>query len=95
MSNNNIKININININNNNNDNIIPCVTYKDLDKNKSVIYKENRNKSAVYRWNNLITGEVYVGSAVDLTKRLWSYFLYHKKKKNYEETGVEYVIHY
>jgi excinuclease UvrABC nuclease subunit len=48
-----------------------------------------------VYRWNNLITGEVYVGSAVDLTKRLWSYFLYHKKKKNYEETGVEYVIHY
>jgi hypothetical protein len=50
MSNNNIKININININNNNNDNIIPCVTYKDLDKNKSVIYKENRNKSAVYR---------------------------------------------
>jgi hypothetical protein len=48
MSNNNIKINININ--NNNNDKIIPCVTYKDLEKNKSLIYKENRNKSAVYR---------------------------------------------
>lgn len=46
MSNNNIKIHIN----NNNKDNIIPYVTYKDLEKNKSLIYKENRNKSAVYR---------------------------------------------
>lgn len=71
-------ININININNNNynkNNNIIPYVTYKNLEINKYVIYKENRKKSAVYRWNNLITGEVYVGSAVDLTQRLWGYF--------------------
>lgn len=71
----NIKININININNNNKDIIIPCVTYKDLEKNKFLIYKENINKSAVYRLNNLITGKVYVGSAVDLTKRLRGYF--------------------
>ena len=46
--------------NNNNNVNIIP---------------EENRNKSGIYRWNNLITGNSYVGSAVNLANRLKKYF--------------------
>jgi group I intron endonuclease len=61
--------------NNISNNNIMPYITYTDLDINKYTIYEENRNKTAIYRWNNLITGEAYVGSAVDLTKRLWCYF--------------------
>lgn len=79
--NNNININININNNSNSssssssNNNIIPSVVYMDLDINKRVIYKENRNKSGIYRWVNLVTGEAYVGSAVDITRRLWGYF--------------------
>jgi group I intron endonuclease len=61
--------------NNNNNVNIIPVVSYSNADKDKSIIYEENRNKSGIYRWNNLVTGDSYVGSAQNLTKRLSLYF--------------------
>jgi len=54
---------------------VIPLITYNNLEINKYNIYKENRNKSAIYSWNNMVTGERYVGSAVDLTRRLWGYF--------------------
>jgi hypothetical protein len=36
--------------NNNNNINKIPVLSYIDLEKNKYVIYEENRNKSGIYR---------------------------------------------
>lgn len=58
-----------------NNNNIIPIVSYSNADKDKFIIYKENRNKSGIYRWNNLVTGDSYVGSASNLTKRLSNYF--------------------
>jgi group I intron endonuclease len=61
--------------NNNNNVNIIPVVSYSNAYKDKSIIYEENRNKSGIYRWNNLVTGDSYVGSAQNLTKRLSLYF--------------------
>jgi hypothetical protein len=57
------------------NSKILPYKTYTNLDINKKIIYKENRNKTAIYRLNNLVTGESYVGSAVDLTRRLWCHF--------------------
>jgi len=63
------------NTNNNTNNKITPIITYIDLDKNKYTIYENSRNKSAIYRWNNLITGRSYVGSAVNLIQRLWNYF--------------------
>ena len=59
----------------NNNVNIIPVVSYFNADKDKSIIYKENKNKSGIYRWNNLETGDSYVGSSVNLTRRLSNYF--------------------
>lgn len=58
-----------------NNNKIISIITYADLDKNKYAIYENSRNKSGIYRWNNLITGRSYVGSAVNLTRRLGNYF--------------------
>jgi hypothetical protein len=36
--------------NKNNNINIIPVVSYSNADKNKSIVYKENKNKSGIYR---------------------------------------------
>jgi group I intron endonuclease len=63
------------NNNNNNNNNIIPVVSYSNAGKYKSIVCKENKKKSGIYRWNNLITGSSYVGSAVNLTKRLSNYF--------------------
>jgi hypothetical protein len=34
----------------NNNINIIPVVSYYNAEKDKSIIYKENKNKSGIYR---------------------------------------------
>lgn len=59
----------------NNNIKITPILAYKNAEEDKLTIYKENKNKSGIYRWNNLITGKSYVGSAVNLTNRLKNYF--------------------
>lgn len=64
-----------MNNNNNNNINVMPIVSYSNAEKCKFIVYEENRNKSGIYRWNNLITKASYVGSAVDLSQRLKNYF--------------------
>lgn len=57
-----------------NNNKIIPIVTYN-MDINKSIIYKENKGKSGIYRLNNIITGKSYIGSSVNITYRLRTYY--------------------
>lgn len=52
-----------------------PVVTYSKLTLEVKTIFKDNKYKSGIYRWNNLITGARYIGSAVDLTRRLRDYF--------------------
>jgi group I intron endonuclease len=52
-----------------------PLITYTNADLSKFKIYKENRRKSGVYRWNNLITGKCYVGSSVSLSRRFSQYY--------------------
>ena len=54
---------------------ILPVVIYPNSDMNKEKIINENRNKSGVYRWTNILTGNTYVGSSVNLAKRFNSYF--------------------
>jgi group I intron endonuclease len=84
-----IIIKININMKNNNTKNIlnktnnansnnvelIPSITYTNADIDKSRIYEENRGKSGIYRWNNLITGKSYVGSSIYLSNRFSIYY--------------------
>ena len=36
---------------------------YKNILINKSLIIKGNKNKSGIYKWNNIITNESYIGS--------------------------------
>nr|YP_010690213.1 hypothetical protein PQ570_mgp23 [Neopestalotiopsis cubana]WBU13052.1 hypothetical protein [Neopestalotiopsis cubana] len=55
--------------------NVKPAVIYNNLLSSKSIIYKDNRNKSGVYRWVNKITQDSYVGSSINLTKRFHNYF--------------------
>jgi len=62
----------NINMNNNN---IIPMVTYNNINVNKFSIISNNKGKSGIYRWNNLITGKSYVGSSVSLSHRFTKYY--------------------
>lgn len=59
-------------------------VVYLNADIDKEKIVKENRNKSGVYRWTNLNTGFIYIGSSINLAKRFKDYFSYsHLTKKN------------
>jgi group I intron endonuclease len=60
---------------NNSNLELTPITTYVNLDKNKFIIYKENISKSGIYRLNNLITSMSYIGSTINLTRRLRTYF--------------------
>nr|QJQ35302.1 GIY-YIG endonuclease [Fusarium ficicrescens] len=54
--------------------NIIPIKTYFYSLGIKNFIFKENGYKSGVYCWSNTITGKIYVGSAINLTKRFYMY---------------------
>lgn len=51
------------------------AISYPNADLLKSKIIDDNRKKTGIYRWTNLITGDSYVGSAVDLSRRLTNYF--------------------
>jgi group I intron endonuclease len=54
---------------------IVPIMSYPNAEKNEQTIFKDNKNKSGIYRWNNLITGKSYVGSAISLNDRFWTYY--------------------
>ena len=55
--------------------NIVPAVSYSDADVQKLTIYKENKNKSGIYRWTNKTTGSSYIGSALNLSRRFTNYY--------------------
>lgn len=54
---------------------ITPVFVYSNLIEEKSLMYKENKGKSGIYRWTNKINGKTYIGSAKDLSIRLRKYF--------------------
>jgi hypothetical protein len=58
-----------------NNNNFTPVAVYAKADVLKFQVYLENQGKSGIYSWINLINGKQYVGSAVDLRKRMISYY--------------------
>lgn len=66
---------------------IMPAVTYCNPEIQKAQILNENKGKYGVYRWTNKESGKSYVGSAVDLSKRLCLYY------NNYHLTKVNMVI--
>jgi hypothetical protein len=48
---------------------------YANSDVLKVRILKDNRNKSGIYMWTNLVNKKRYVGSSVDLKRRFLEYF--------------------
>ena len=52
-------------------------VTYYNVESIKSQIIKENKNKSGVYIWTNLLSGKISVGSSGNLAIRLKNYLTY------------------
>lgn len=58
---------------------VSPVKRYENAEVFKDEVLKDNRNLSGVYRWVNNLNGKTYVGSGVNLAKRLGSY--YNKKE--------------
>jgi hypothetical protein len=77
MKNNKFSANNGNNINNNNcsNTTTIPIITYANADASRSIICKENINKSGVYRWVNKVNGKSYIGSSMSLGNELTIYY--------------------
>lgn len=78
------KVTINNNNNNKNNLNkyspscdrlISPVKSYGNAELFREEVLKDNRGKSGIYMWKNNLNQKTYVGSAVDLSKRLGSYY--------------------
>jgi len=56
---------------------VVPIRVYSNVDLNKEEIIRDNRNKSGVYQFTNLLTGTFYVGSSTNLSKKFSQYFNY------------------
>jgi len=50
-------------------------IYFKDLKESKRKIYKELKNKSGVYLFINDVTNDLYVGSSLNISKRMVSHF--------------------
>lgn len=48
---------------------------YDNAEESKFLILLDNKNKSGIYKWENKISEEFYIGSAVDLNKRMSEYY--------------------
>jgi group I intron endonuclease len=54
---------------------LLPVKTYYNADTYKLLILKDNKGKSGIYRWTNLITGKSYIGNSVNLNRRFREYY--------------------
>lgn len=72
----------------NNNRSFVPVIVYNNVDIHKSKILKDNKGKAGIYLWTHLESGKIYVGSAVDLSKRLKDYF----SKSHLERSKTMYI---
>jgi len=63
--------------------NKIAIKSYFNPYENRKYIYEENRNKSGIYCWNNLVNGKLYIGSSVNITRRLYCYLSFAWLKKD------------
>jgi len=53
----------------------VPIKIYSNAEADKSKIIQENKNKSGIYMWTNIINDKQYIGSAIDLSERLSFYY--------------------
>jgi len=53
----------------------VPLVTYANADTEKLNILKENKGKCGIYRWINIENNKSYIGSSIDLRRRLKQYY--------------------
>lgn len=56
---------------------IVPIKIYPNSDINKKEIIEENKDKAGVYQFINLLTGDSYIGSSTNLSRRFKQYYNY------------------
>nr|YP_010714071.1 GIY-YIG homing endonuclease [Fuscoporia gilva]WDD39634.1 GIY-YIG homing endonuclease [Fuscoporia gilva] len=61
-----------------------PKRIYDNPNYHRNLIGSENKKRSVIYQWVNLITGKIYVGSAWNGSTRLLSYWRPSVLKQNY-----------
>lgn len=54
---------------------IVPVVVYSNADLLKTTILKDNKQKTGIYYWTNLLNNKTYVGSSINLGNRFRDYF--------------------
>ena len=54
---------------------IIPIKSYSNAEAEKDIILKENKDKSGIYMWTNIINDKKYIGSSENLKARFLKYF--------------------
>ena len=62
-------------LNRNFNDEIKPIKYYNNMYEFKSIIIKDNKNKSGIYKFTNKLNGNFYIGSSVNLSRRFINYY--------------------
>ena len=55
--------------------NFVPIRSYPNAYIQKEQICRDNRGKTGIYRWTNVISGKSYVGSSINLSNRFRDYF--------------------
>ncbi len=50
-------------------------IIYDNADEDKLNILVDNRNKRGIYRWINKINGNTYIGSSVNISVRMYTYY--------------------
>ncbi len=74
-----------------NNMNITPIKIYNNMFSNKKAIYKENKHKHGIYSIFNPSNNKGYVGSAVSLTRRFYSYYSIKTLKRKSTKSSLIY----
>lgn len=48
-----------------------PVLYYPNAETYKSVILNDNKGKPGIHRWTHISSGKIYIGSAINISKRL------------------------
>ena len=62
---------------------VSPVKSYGNADLLREAVLKDNRGKPGIYRWVNKLNNKSYVGSGVNLAKRLGSYYNSNELNRN------------
>jgi len=62
---------------------VIPVKSYENADTMKRQISLENKGKSGIYRWVNNINEKTYIGSSINISRRLKDYYSLSRLEKS------------